>query len=89
VDTELSDCRPRFKILRRLITEGRVAAPPIVKHFEVFKDLLPGFLPCAVLTMMNEFPFQRAEEAPHTDIIPAVPRRDMLPMISAVVRQSW
>jgi len=49
-----------------------VAALPIIKHFEVFKDLLPGFLPCAVLAMMNEFPFQRAEETLHAGIIPAV-----------------
>ncbi len=36
---------------------------PTIKHFKEFKDLLLGFILCPVPAMMNQFPFQRAEEA--------------------------
>ena len=49
-----------------------MAALPIIKHFKVFKDLLLGFLPCPVLAMMNQFPFQRAEEALNAGVVPTV-----------------
>jgi hypothetical protein len=50
-----------------------VAALPIIEHFKVLKDLLPGFLPRPVLAMMNEFPFQGAKEALDAGIVPTVP----------------
>lgn len=45
----------------------------IVEHFEVFKDLPSGFLPHPVLTVMNQFSFQRSKEAFHAGIIPTIP----------------
>jgi hypothetical protein len=73
VATELRGSLPRFILRWSLLAEGQVAALPIIKHFEVFNDLLLGFLPCSVVTLMNQFPRQRAEEAFHADIIPKIP----------------
>lgn len=49
-----------------------MAALSIIKHFEIFKDLLLGLFSCVVLTMMNEFPFQGAKEALDAGIVPTV-----------------
>ncbi|MDI3461629.1 MAG: hypothetical protein OJF50_000450 [Nitrospira sp.] len=45
----------------------------IIEHFKIFKDLLSGFLPRSVLTRMNQFPLQSAEEALYAGIIPTIP----------------
>ncbi len=46
---------------------------PIIEHFDVRKDVLCRFVPCTVLTMINELAFQCAEEAFDTRVVPAVP----------------
>lgn len=72
MDTGLRDSRRCFKLGRGLIAEGGVAALPIIKHFEIFKDLLLGLVSCEVLSMMNEFPFQGAKEALDAGVVPAI-----------------
>lgn len=47
-----------------------MAALPIIKHFEVFKDLRLGLFSCVVLTMIDQFSFQGAKEALDADIVP-------------------
>lgn len=49
-----------------------MAALPIIKYFEIFKDLLLGLFPCVVLTMMNEFLFQGTKEALDAGVVPAI-----------------
>ena len=56
MDTGLRDSRPCFKLGRGLIAEGGVAALPIIKHFEIFKDLLLGLVSCGVLSMIDVSP---------------------------------
>ena len=41
---------------------------PIVKHFDVFEDLLGGFLPREVTPVMDELFLERAEEALDTGV---------------------
>lgn len=50
-----------------------MASLPVIKHFEVFKDLLLRLLPRPVLAMMNEFPFHGAKEALDAGVVPAIP----------------
>ena len=50
-----------------------MAAPPIINHFEVFKDLLPDLLPRSVEAMLNQFPFHGTEEALDAGVVPAIP----------------
>ncbi len=49
-----------------------MAALSIIKHFEIFKDLLRGLLPCVILTMMNAFPFQGPKETLDAGVVPAI-----------------
>ena len=72
VDTRLSNSRHRFELGRGVVAEGRVTTHPIVEHCDVLEDLLPRFFTCEVTPMMNQFLLERAEEALHTGIVPAV-----------------
>jgi len=40
VDTWLRHSRPRFVLGRGVIAEGRVPAPPIIQHLDIFEDVL-------------------------------------------------
>ncbi len=46
---------------------------PIREHFDVLKDVLCRFGPCAVLTMLDALALQCAEETLDTGIVPTVP----------------
>lgn len=50
-----------------------VTADSIVEHFDPFKNILRGVLPCSMASMMHKFRFQRMEEAFHHGIVPAIP----------------
>jgi hypothetical protein len=62
---------------------------PIIEHFDVRKDVLCRFVPCTVLTMINELAFQCVEEAFDTRLSQQFPRRDMLPVIPCIVSNCW
>ena len=50
-----------------------MAALPIIKHFEIFEDLLRGLFPGLILAMMNAFPLQGAQEALDAGVVLAIP----------------
>lgn len=45
----------------------------MIKHFEVFNDLLQGHLPRLIQAMMNQLPFQGPEEALDAGVVSAIP----------------
>ena len=73
MDTWLSHRRPRFELRRGIVAECGVTPPPIIKHFNVLKDVLGRLVPCAVLARVDEFALQCPEEALHAGIVPTVP----------------
>jgi hypothetical protein len=73
VDTWLRHRRPRFELSRGIVAECGVTTQPIREHFDVLKDVLCRFGPCAVLTMLDQLAVQCAEEAFDTRVVPAVP----------------
>ena len=62
MDTWLSNCLPRFVLGRGVIAKGRVAALPIIKHLDVFEDVLLRFVSCGIVPMINQLTLQRPEE---------------------------
>lgn len=66
-----------------------MAALPIIKHFEVFKDLLPGLLPPPVQARMNQLPFQGTEEALGADVVLAIPFSRHADVLPAAVSACW
>jgi hypothetical protein len=50
---------------RAEISDGRVATRSIVKDLDVSKDITPGLLTCCIVLVMDEFSFERVEEALH------------------------
>jgi transposase InsO family protein len=49
-----------------------VTTSSVVEAFDVGKDVTFGFLSCCILTVMDEFGFERVEEALHRGIVVAV-----------------
>ncbi len=50
-----------------------MASLPIIKHFDIVKDLGLSLLACLIVPAMNEFHLQRVEEAFGHRIIPTIP----------------
>jgi hypothetical protein len=48
-------------------------SPSIVKYFDIVKDLDPSLLTREIVPAMNEFHFQRVEEAFCYRVVPAIP----------------
>ncbi len=63
-----------FKIegLRTDAAEMTVASGPVVEHFNVIEDILPGHITCYIYVFPEPFFFQRTEERFGHRIIPAV-----------------
>ena len=55
-----------------LVADFRMTPDTIVKHLDVFKDDLSGLLTSCEAVMMQAFRFERAKEALHWRIVPAV-----------------
>ncbi len=55
------------------MAECGVTTEPIIDHFDLFKNVPCRFIPCTVLTMIDEFAFQCAERAFDTRVVPAIP----------------
>ena len=51
------------KLSRRLVAERGVPATPIVKDFDIRKELGDRFVPCRVARAMHTFVLQTVEEA--------------------------
>jgi hypothetical protein len=49
-----------------------MSAHTIIEHFDPFKNILLGVVPCRVPPMMHKFRFQRLEEIFHGGIVPTV-----------------
>src|SRR5207248_9228276 len=52
--------------------DGRVATRSIIKAFDVSKDITSGFLTCCIMLVMDEFGFERVEEALHRSVVIAI-----------------
>ena len=72
MDTRLSHIRPRLELGRGIVAESGVTTQSIIGHFNVHNDVLCRLFPCAVLTMIDEFALQCAEEALDAGIVPTV-----------------
>ena len=72
MDIRLSHRRPRFELGRGIVAEAGLSAQPIIKHFNVLKDILRHLVSCTVLTMITKFALECAEEAFDTGIVPVV-----------------
>ena len=72
MDTGLRDYRLRLELSWRLIAKSRVVSLPIVEHFDVFEDVLRGFISGGIVPMVHELPLERPEEAFDAGIVPAV-----------------
>lgn len=55
-----------------LIADFRMTPDTIVEHLDVFKGHLPGLLTGGKAIVMQAFRFERAKEALHRRIVPAV-----------------
>lgn len=60
------------EISRDLVAYFRMAPDTIVEHLDVFKDHLPRLLAGGKAVVMQAFRFERAKEALHRGIVPAV-----------------
>ena len=72
MDTGLSHRRPRFVLGRGVIAKGRVPALPMIKHLDIFEDLLYRVFTGRVVPMVHELARECPEEAFDTGIVPAV-----------------
>ena len=54
------------------VADGRVDPLTIVIAFDVGKQVAPSGIPIEIFAVMDEFGFQRAEEALHRRVVPAV-----------------
>lgn len=55
-----------------------VASGPVVEHFNVIEDILPGHITCYIYVFPEPFFFQRTEERFGHRIIPAVAQNGMI-----------
>src|SRR5258708_24885314 len=72
MDTGL--CGFRLCLLWGDVADGRVDPLTIVVAFDIGEQVAPGGIPIGVFALVDEFGFQRAEEALHRSVIPAVSR---------------
>lgn len=68
----MSSRRGLFEGLRTDAAEMTVASGPVVEHFNVIEDILPGHITCYIYVFPEPFFFQRTEERFGHRIIPAV-----------------
>jgi hypothetical protein len=73
VDTWLSCIHQFLKFGWSQKAESRMAPLPIVKHFDVVKDLSPSFLSGVKMLSMNQFHLEGVEEAFRLGIILTIP----------------
>ena len=60
------------EIRGHLIADFRMAPDTVVEHLDVFKDYLPSLLTGGKAVVMQAFRFERAKEALHRRIVPAI-----------------
>ena len=49
-----------------------MAPRSIIESFDVSKDITSGFLTCCIMLVMDEFGFERVEEALHRSVVIAI-----------------
>src|ERR1700679_1767577 len=62
----------QFHLDRADVADGRVTPSSVVEAFDVGEDITTGFLPCCITAVMDEFGFDRVEEALHRSVVIAV-----------------
>ena len=72
MDTWLSHSRPRFELGRGVIAKGRRPALPIIKHLNVFEDVLCRVFTGRVVLMVHELALECPKEAFDTGVVPTV-----------------
>ena len=72
MDTGLSHRRPRFVLGWGVIAKSRVPARPIIKHLNVFEDVLCRVFTGRVVPMVHELALERPEETFDAGVVPAV-----------------
>src|SRR5688500_13473176 len=61
-----------LELLGALVAQRAVEAVPVVEHFDVLEDRRPGLLPRLVALVVHQLGLERAPEALHRRVVPAV-----------------